>query len=50
MRIVGEKELEIQSRIVKLFHKPMEWPYLGNWEVRDNNDNPVLWKRGQNYT
>ena len=39
MTTVGQRERRTQNRVVDLFHKQLDYDYLGNWEERENNSN-----------
>src|SRR6266581_4855275 len=39
MSTVGQIERATQNRVVKLLHEQLEYTYLGNWEVRQDNSN-----------
>jgi len=39
MTDVGQLERLTQNRVVKLFHKQLDYDYLGNWIDRENNSN-----------
>ncbi len=39
MSSIGKKERETQDRVIALFHKELDYSYLGNWEDRPNNCN-----------
>jgi type I restriction enzyme R subunit len=39
MTTVGQRERRTQNRVVELFHKQLDYDYLGNWEERENNSN-----------
>lgn len=57
MTTVGQRERRTQNRVVELFHKQLDYEYLGNWEERENNSNieeanlrKYLTKRGYSQT
>jgi len=39
MNSVGQKELETQERVVKLFRDTLGYDYLGDWTDREGNRN-----------
>ena len=39
MADVGQIERLTQNRVVELFHKQLDYHYLGNWIDRENNSN-----------
>lgn len=39
MSNIGKKERETQNRVIALFQNELQYRYLGNWEVREDNSN-----------
>ena len=39
MSTVGQKERQTQTRVIRLFHRELDYAYLGNWIDRESNHN-----------
>ena len=41
MSTVGQRERATQNRVVRLFEKRLGYEYLGNWEVREEENRNI---------